>query len=91
MSSGTYPRILHDTGLDTVRRVLDNLEKKKISIDDLSKITEFVSKNNYLEFNGKDKKQILGTAIDTKFAPPCACIFIDQIETEFLETQKHNR
>ena len=50
---------------------------------------EFVLKNNYFELNGKVKKQILGTAVGTKFAPPYACIFMDQDETEFLKTQKH--
>ena len=62
---------------------------KKISADDLTKMTEFVLKNNYFEFNGKVGKQISGTATGTKFAPPYACIFMDQVETEFLKTQKH--
>ena len=52
-------------------------------------MTEFVLKNNYFEFNGKVGKQISGTATGTKFAPPYACIFMDQVETEFLKTQKH--
>ena len=34
-------------------------------------------------------RKISGTAIGTKFAPPYACIFMDQVETEFLKTQKH--
>ena len=33
-------------------------------------------------------KKISGTVIVTKFAPPYACIFMDQVETEFLETPK---
>ena len=55
-------------------------------------MAEFVLKNNYFEFNGKFKKQILGTVIEvigTKFAPPCTSIFINQVDTEFLKTQKH--
>ena len=28
-----------------------------------------------------------GTAIGTKFAPPYACIFMDRLENEFLDTQ----
>ena len=70
-------------------KALDNRENKKIFTDYLTKMAEFVLKNNYFEFNGKVKKQILGTAIGTRFAPPYACIFMDQVETEFLETQKH--
>ena len=46
-------------------------------------------KSSYFEFNGKVKKQTSGTAIGTKFTPPQACIFMDQVKTEFLETQKH--
>ena len=33
------------------------------------------------------KQQLSGTAIDTKFGPPYACVFMDQVETEFLELQ----
>ena len=46
-------------------------------------------KNNYFEVNGKVKKQVSGTAIGTKFPSPYACIFMDQVEIEFLKTQKH--
>ena len=52
-------------------------------------MAEFVLKNNYFGFNGKVKKQISRTAIGTKFAPPYACIFMDQAETKFLKTQTH--
>ena len=49
-------------------------------------MTEFVLKNNYFEFNDKVKQQLSGTAISTKFAPPYNCIFMNQFETEFLES-----
>ena len=39
-------------------------------------MAEFVLKNNFFEF----KRQKSGTAIGTKFAPPSACIFIDEVE-----------
>ena len=51
-------------------------------------MAKFVLKNNYFEFNGKVKQQISGTAIATKFAPPYACIFMNEVETSFLETQE---
>ena len=51
-------------------------------------MAKFVLKNNYFEFNSKVKQQISGTAIGTKFAHPYACIFMDEVETSFLETQK---
>ena len=50
-------------------------------------MAKFVLKNNYFEFSGKVKQQLSGTAIGTKFAPPYACIFTDEVETSFLETQ----
>ena len=60
---GLYPSIPHDAGQEALRKVLDNQENKKISIDDLTKMTEFFLKNNCFQFNGKIKKQILETAI----------------------------
>ena len=52
-------------------------------------MAEFVFKKNYFEFNGKVKRQILGTVIGTKFSPPYACIIMDQVETGFLKTRKY--
>ena len=49
-------------------------------------MAKFVLKNNYFEFNGKVKQQISGTAIGTKFVPTYVCIFMDEVETSFLET-----
>ena len=61
---------------------------KPIPTKDLVNMVEFVLKNNYFEFNGECKQQILGTASGTKFAPPYLCIFMDQVETQFLQTQQ---
>ena len=51
-------------------------------------MADFVLKNSYFEFNGQIKQQIFGTAIGSKSASPCACLFMDKIETAFLETQE---
>ena len=48
----------------------------------------FVFKNNYFEFNGEVKHQISGISLGTKFAPTYAPIFMDKIETNFLDTQE---
>ena len=53
----------------------------KISTEDIDKMADFVPKNNLLEFVSNFYKQISGTTIGTKFAPPYACIFMDHIET----------
>ena len=50
-------------------------------------MAKFVLQNNSFELNGRTKQQISGTAIGTMFAPPYACIFMDQVELEFLKTQ----
>ena len=49
----------------------------------------FVLKNTYFEFNEKVNKQISVIDSGTKCAPPYPCIFMDQVETKFLETQKN--
>ena len=51
-------------------------------------MTEFVLKNNIFDINEKVKQQVAGTAIGTKFAPPYACIYMDEVETEFLKMQE---
>ena len=50
-------------------------------------MAKFVLASNYFEFNEKVCKQISGTGVGTKFAPPYACIFMDEMETSFLKTQ----
>ena len=86
---GLYPRIPHETGLRALNEVLGRRAVKNIFSEDLAKMAEFVLKNNYFEFNGQVKHQILGTAIGTKFAHTYdACIFMDEIETNFLKTQE---
>ena len=81
-----YPSITHDVGLEALRRVLDDGVNKKIGTEDLIKMVEFVLKNNYFEFNGKVKQHLYGTVINTKFGSPYACIFMNQVETEFFES-----
>ena len=50
-------------------------------------MAEFVLKSNF--FNGNIKQQTSGTAIGTKCAPIWACIFMDELERAFLQTQEH--
>ena len=84
---GLYPSIHHKTGLETLQEKLEERVEKKIPFSDLVNMAEFVFKNNYFEFDSEVKKQISGTAIGTKFASPYACIFMDKVEREFLETE----
>ena len=80
---------MHEPGLQALEQALETRNHKQISTDRLVKMAQFVLKNNFFEFNNDVFQQISGTAIGTKFAPPYACIFMDQIETNFLRTQSH--
>ena len=84
---GLYPNIPHNTGLKAHSNMLEAREDKAVSTDDLVKMACFVLENNHFEFNGDVKKQIAGTAIGRKFAPPHASIFMDDLEAKFLQSQ----
>ena len=85
---GLYPSVSLEAGLKALREVLYKREQRTINTIELLRMADFVLKNNYFEFNEQIKQQISGTAIGTKFAPPYACLFMDKIETAFLETQE---
>ena len=84
-----YPNIPHETGLKALKDALDNRENKSISTEDLIKMARFALQSNYFEFNGMFKQQISGTAIGIKFAPTYTCIFMDKLETGFLNSQEY--
>ena len=84
---GLYPSTPHQAGLIAHEEALDKRLLKKIPTDDLIKMAEFVLSNNFFEFNSDIFQQISGTAIGTKFTPPYACIYMDQVEQKFLATQ----
>ena len=50
-------------------------------------MVELVLNNNIFEFNSKANQQKSGTAIGIKFALPYACIYMDEVEQKFLQTQ----
>ena len=84
---GLYPSIPHEAGLKVLYEKLKERVENKIPSVDLINMAEFVLKNNYFEFDSKVKKQISGPAIGTKFVPPYACIFMDNLERKFLEAE----
>ena len=85
---GPYPSISHKAGLEALTRRLNKREMSEIPIEDIVQMAEFVLKNNFFEFNGEVKKQKSGKAIVMKFAPPYACLFMDEEETAFLKSQE---
>ena len=86
---GLYPCILHVAGLKALKNALDARENKSIPTENLLNIAESVLKNDVFEFNGTVKEQISGTAIGAKCAPSCACIFMSEFETRFIESQQN--
>lgn len=63
--------------LIALKKILDCRGNTPVPTEDLENI-KFVLEN---------KKQISGTVIDTKFAQVCVCIFMDDFENRFLESQ----
>ena len=85
---GLYPSSPHSADLNSLKKAIEKHFKKQIPTSDLVKIAKFVLSNNYFEFSEKVFQQILGTAVGTKFVSPYACIYMDEVETEFLQTQR---
>ena len=77
----------HSAGLSALKSALENQKEKQIPTTGLHKMTEFVLGNNYFEFFDEVYQETSGTAIGTKFAPPYACIYMKEVEAEFLKTQ----
>ena len=84
---GLCPSIPHEVGLRALRNASENRNYKEIPTEILYKMAGFVLRNNYFEFDSSVFQQISGTAIRIKFAPPYACIFIDEHESKLSETQ----
>ena len=84
---GLYPIIRHDVRLGTLRKTLDERVNKKNGPEDLVRMADLFLKTTTLNLMVKLNNDFLGTVIGTNFAPPCACIFMDKVETEFLESQ----
>ena len=77
---GLYPNIPHEFGLNAIKKALNNREDQTISTESLLELAELVLKNNYFTHNDKTFKQIQGTAIGTKFAPPYAILALAEFE-----------
>ena len=84
---GHYPIIRHDVGLEALRKTLDERVNKKMVLRTLIKWQNLFWKITTLNLMVKLNNNFLATAIGTKFAPPYTCIFMEKVETEFLESQ----
>ena len=79
-----YPDILNDESLLCLKKALDKRRNKTVPTESLIELAEIVLKNYEFEFNDRFRKQKEGTAIETKFAPPCAIIVMAALEEESL-------
>ena len=75
-----YPSIPREAGLKALYKKLEERVGKKTPLSDLVIMAEFLLKNDYLEFDSNDKKQIPSTSIEATFAPSYACIFMDKVK-----------
>ena len=81
-----YPNIPHKDGLEAIRNALDKREDQTISTDSLILLAECVLKNNVFEHNMRYFKQLNGTAIEIKFAPPYVILFMGYLEDKILNS-----
>ena len=81
---GLYPNIPHDEGLSALQKRFELRREKKVSTSTLVELAEVVLKNNVFTFGKKTLKQLRGTAIGSKFAPPYSILFVAELEEEIL-------
>ena len=84
---GLYPNIPHEEGLAAIKEALDKREDKSISTESILELAECVLKNVF-EHNEMFYKQLRGTAIGTKMAPPYAVVFMGKLEEDFIKGQR---
>ena len=68
-----------------MRKALDARKEETVPTDSLIELAECVLKNNIFEHNTSFYKQLRGTAIGTKMAPPYAIIFMGDLEEKLLK------
>ena len=67
---------------------MDSRVDKQVTTDTMMELAELVLKNNIFGFSDNTYKQIRGTAIGTKFAPPYAVLFMPALEEKILNKVK---
>ena len=71
-----FTLIPHGESLASLHRFLETRDNKQISSDTLTELAEVALKNNIFKFVENTLKQKRVTAVGTKFAPPCAILFM---------------
>ena len=73
-----------------IRKALDTRKDKTILTDSLIELAECVLKNNIFEHDNSVFKQLRGTALGTKMAPPYPIIFMDSLGEDILSNSLLN-
>ena len=81
---GLYPNIPHDECLSALQKRLELRREEKVSTSMLVELAELLLKNNDFIFGKKTLKQLRGTAIGPKLAPPYSILFMVELEEEIL-------
>ena len=84
-----YPNIPHEEGLFKLRTKLEIRKEKYVLTDTIVALAEVVLKNNIFTFGKKKLMQKRGTAIRTKFAPPCSIIFMAKPEEKIIKESEY--
>ena len=82
-----YTNIPHKDGIRATTRALEKREDKSVPTEVLIRLLNFILKKTAFKFNKKIFEQIFGTTMGTTMAPNYSIITVDELETNFLETQ----
>ena len=83
-----YASIPHDLGLEAINYWLENYVaslSQQIPKDFILKAISIVLKENTFQFDGKNYKQVQGTAMGTKIVPTYATLVMGYLETRLYE------
>ena len=84
-----YCFILQDSGLITIWKVVRIREINKIRSIDLVDMVKIALNSNWFESYFNAQEQVSGTSIGKKYSLPHACIFMEKVEIEFLQSEEN--
>ena len=84
-----YTNIPHTEGLEANRGFLNKRIDQVVPTGFITRLMEFVLKNNNFTFNNEHYLQTQGTAMGTKMAPSYACLFMGDLELKLLHQSNH--
>ena len=80
-----YPHIPHEKGIEIMKEFLNQRDVKDISTKGLCDLAKVILKNNFFQLGEEVYHQLLGTGIETKFAPTYTNLFMAGLEKMVFE------